>query len=57
MFAGWKTVTYAAGIILAVLTVPEVQTLIATYPVAATVINGGIVVVLRLLTTSAIFKA
>lgn len=53
--SGWKTITYAASIVLAVLMVPEVQTLIASYPTAATIINGGIIVALRFVTTSGVF--
>lgn len=55
-FAGWKTVSIAATFLLAVLTSPDVQSIIATYPKS---FGSGVavaVVVLRLLTTTSIFR-
>lgn len=54
---GFKTVGYVAATILGVLTVPQVQELISHYPVMATFINGTIIVALRWVTSSPIFKA
>ena len=56
MFAGFKTFTYAAGLILAVLTIPQVQELIATYPTASAIINGIVIAALRAITTTSIFS-
>lgn len=53
---GWKTVTYAAGLILAVISVPQFQDLIAQNPTVAAVVNGIIVVALRWFTTTPIFN-
>ena len=52
-----KTISYAALSILAVLSVPEIQALIAQYPVVATIVNGVIVGALRWATTTPLLKA
>lgn len=54
---GWKTVVYAGGILLAVLTVPQVQEFIGNYPTAAVFVNSVLVVALRFITTTPIFDA
>lgn len=56
MFKGFKTIGYVAASILAVLTVPQIQELIAHYPQAAAVINGVVILGLRWITTTAIFN-
>jgi hypothetical protein len=53
---GFKTIGYVAATILGVLAVPQVQELIAQYPVTATFINGTVVLGLRWVTTSPIFN-
>ena len=42
--------------VLAVLTVPQIQELISQYPDIAAIINGTVIVILRWITTSAIFN-
>lgn len=56
MFKGYKTIGYVAASVLAVLTVPQIQELISQYPEAAAIINGTVIVILRWITTSAIFS-
>lgn len=45
--AGYKTISFVAGVLVTVSTSPEMQALIAEYPVAAFWINNIIVVILR----------
>lgn len=45
--SGYKTISWIAGILLAVTTSPEAQAFIAQYPVAAAWINGVGLFVLR----------
>lgn len=47
MIAGYKTISFVAGVLVAVSTSPEMQALIAEYPVAAFWINNIVVVILR----------
>lgn len=56
MFKGWKTITYIAASILAVLSVPQIQELIAQYPEAAVIVNGVVIGTLRWVTTTGIFN-
>lgn len=56
MFKGYKTIGYVAASVLAVLTVPQIQELISQYPDIAAIINGTVIVILRWITTSAIFN-
>jgi len=56
MFKGWKTFTYAAGTMLAVLMVPQVQELIAQYPTISVIINGAVIAALRFITTTPVIK-
>ncbi len=51
MIAGYKTLSWCAGVALAVTTTPELQALIAQYPTQAFWINNIVVVVLRHFTT------
>lgn len=53
---GFKTIGYVATTMLAILTLPEVQDLVSEYPRASVVINGGIIVILRVLSTTPIFN-
>jgi hypothetical protein len=53
---GYKTIGYVAATILAVLTVPEIQAIIAEHPAIATIINGVVIGLLRFVTTTPIFK-
>lgn len=57
MLKGWKTFTYASGLILAVLSLPEFQTLIANYPQAAVIVNGVVIMLLRAITSTPIGKS
>lgn len=52
MIAGYKTLSFAAGIMLAVLASPEAQALISEYPVQAFWINNIGVIILRHYTTT-----
>lgn len=52
MIAGFKTISWCAGVALAVLASPELQALIAQYPVQSFWINNLVVVVLRHFTTA-----
>lgn len=53
---GWKTITYVAASILAVLSVPQIQELIAQHPELAIIVNGVVVAGLRWVTTTTIFN-
>jgi len=52
MIAGYKTISWVAGVLVAVSTSPEMQSLIQEYPVAAFWINNIIVVILRYYTVA-----
>ncbi|MFO0389629.1 MAG: hypothetical protein ACK502_07940 [Alphaproteobacteria bacterium] len=52
MIAGYKTISWVAGVLVAVTTSPEMQALIQEYPVAAFWINNIIVVILRYYTVA-----
>lgn len=47
MIAGYKTISFAAGVMVAVLASPEIQSLISEYPVEAFWINNVAVIILR----------
>lgn len=53
---GYRTVGYIATTLIAVISVPEVQNLIAEYPVTATIINGVVIGILRVISTTPIFN-
>lgn len=57
MLKGWKTFTYASGLILAVLSLPEFQTLISNYPQASVIVNGVVIMLLRAITSTPIGKS
>lgn len=52
MIAGYKTISFAAGIMVAVLSSPELQALIAQYPAQAFWINNIGMIILRHFTTT-----
>lgn len=52
---GFKTATYA-GVLVAIIQVPEVQELIKQYPDVAVYVNSTVIVFLRTLSTSPIFN-
>jgi hypothetical protein len=52
MIAGYKTISFAAGIMVAVLASPEMQALISEYPVQAFWLNNIGMIVLRHFTTT-----
>lgn len=45
--AGYKTISFVSGVLLAVTTSPEMQALISEHPVEAFWINNIVVVILR----------
>lgn len=47
MIAGYKTISWIAGVLVAVTTSPEVQALIAEYPAEAFWINNIVLAILR----------
>lgn len=47
MIAGYKTISFAAGIMVAVISSPELQALIQQYPVEAFWINNIGMIILR----------
>lgn len=47
MIAGYKTISFAAGVLVAVTSSPEMQALIAEHPAEAFWINNVIMVILR----------
>lgn len=51
MIAGYKTLSFAAGVMLAVLASPEMQSLIRQYPVESFWINNIGMIILRHFTT------
>lgn len=52
MIAGYKTITWISGVLLAVTTSPEMQALIQEHPVAAFWINNVVLAILRWYTVS-----
>jgi hypothetical protein len=52
VIAGYKTVSFASGVMVAVLASPELQALIAQYPVQAFWINNVLMIILRHFTTT-----
>jgi len=54
MIAGYKTISWVAGVLVAVSSSPEMQALITEYPVAAFWINNIVVVILRYYTVASL---
>lgn len=52
MIAGYKTIAFAAGVMVAVVSSPEMQSLIQQYPVESFWINNVGIIILRHFTTA-----
>lgn len=52
MIAGYKTISFAAGVMVAVVSSPELQALIQQYPVEAFWINNIGMIILRHFTST-----